>query len=182
MTNKTVTEQHVVIWFRSDLRVVDNTALNHAIDSGLPIIALFIATPMQWHQHNMAAVQVDFIHRRLQVLKQQLAKRNIPLQVIEVNDFAESVHVIDQVCFDYNAVHVFANKQYPINEQQRDNFVGEFIAKKGIKFSIFDDNYILQPETVLTRDGELFKVFTPFRNAWIKRFTLSPSYPVTKKK
>ncbi|KJF83209.1 deoxyribodipyrimidine photo-lyase [Photobacterium angustum] len=180
MTNKTVTEQHVVIWFRSDLRVVDNTALNHAIDSGLPIIALFIATPMQWHQHNMAAVQVDFIHRRLQVLKQQLAKRNIPLQVIEVNDFAESVHVIDQVCLDYNVVHVFANKQYPINEQQRDNSVGELIANKGIKFSIFDDNYILQPEAVLTRDGELFKVFTPFRNAWIKRFTLSPSYPVTK--
>lgn len=181
MTNKTVKEQHVIIWFRSDLRVVDNTALNHAIDSGLPIIALFIATPMQWHQHNMAAVQVDFVHRRLQVLKQQLAKQNIPLQVIEVNDFSESVKVIEQVCFDYNAVHVFANKQYPINEHKRDIAVGELLAKNSIKFSIFDDNYILQPEMVLTRDGELFKVFTPFRNAWIKRFLLSPSYPVTNK-
>ncbi|PQJ62451.1 deoxyribodipyrimidine photo-lyase [Photobacterium angustum] len=181
MTNKTVKEQHVIIWFRSDLRVVDNTALNHAIDSGLPIIALFIATPMQWHQHNMAAVQVDFVHRRLQVLKQQLVKQNIPLQVIEVNDFSESVKVIEQVCFDYNAVHVFANKQYPINEHKRDIAVGELLAKNTIKFSIFDDNYILQPEMVLTRDGELFKVFTPFRNAWIKRFLLSPSYPVTNK-
>lgn len=181
MTNKTVKEQHVIIWFRSDLRVADNTALNHAIDSGLPIIALFIATPMQWHQHNMSAVQVDFIHRRLQVLKQQLAKRNIPLQVIEVNDFSESVHIIEQVCFDYNAVHVFANKQYPINEHKRDMAVGELLAKNSIKFSTLDDNYILQPEMVLTRDGELFKVFTPFRNAWIKRFLLSPYYPVTNK-
>ncbi|WP_318463056.1 deoxyribodipyrimidine photo-lyase [Photobacterium leiognathi] len=182
MTNTNVNEDHVIIWFRDDLRTVDNTALNHAIETGLPVIALFVATPMQWHEHHVAAIQVDFIHRRLRVLKQQLAELNIPLQVMQCNDFSESVDAIAEYCHQHRVVHVFVNKQYPLNEQLRDEKLGVLLAQSGIKQSLFDDNYVLEPETILNREGELFKVFTPYRNAWIKRFSAEPSYPVTKNK
>ncbi|PSV01222.1 deoxyribodipyrimidine photo-lyase [Photobacterium leiognathi subsp. mandapamensis] len=182
MTNTNVNEDHVIIWFRDDLRTVDNTALNHAIETGLPVIALFVATPMQWHEHHVAAIQIDFIHRRLRVLKQQLAELNIPLQVMQCNDFSESVDAIAEYCHQHRVVHVFANKQYPLNEQLRDEKLGVLLAQSGIKQSLFDDNYVLEPETILNREGELFKVFTPYRNAWIKRFSAEPSYPVTTNK
>ncbi|WP_318435182.1 deoxyribodipyrimidine photo-lyase [Photobacterium leiognathi] len=182
MTNANVNEDHVIIWFRDDLRTVDNTALNHAIETGLPVIALFVATPMQWHEHHVAAIQVDFIHRRLRVLKQQLAVLNIPLQVMQCNDFSESVDAIAEYCHQHRVVHVFANKQYPLNEQLRDEKLGVLLAQSGVKQSLFDDNYVLEPETILNREGELFKVFTPYRNAWIKRFSAEPSYPVTTSK
>ncbi|WP_318405327.1 deoxyribodipyrimidine photo-lyase [Photobacterium leiognathi] len=182
MTNTNVNEDHVIIWFRDDLRTVDNTALNHAIETGLPVIALFVATPMQWHEHHVAAIQIDFTHRRLRVLKQQLALLNIPLQVIQCNDFSESVDAIAEYCHQHRVVHVFANKQYPLNEQLRDEKLGVLLAQSGIKQSVFDDNYVLEPETILNREGELFKVFTPYRNAWIKRFSAEPSYPVTTNK
>ncbi len=182
MTNANVNEDHVIIWFRDDLRTVDNTALNHAIETGLPVIALFVATPMQWHEHHVAAIQVDFIHRRLRVLKQQLAVLNIPLQVMQCNDFSESVDAIAEYCHQHRVVHVFVNKQYPLNEQLRDEKLGVLLAQSGIKQSLFDDNYVLEPETILNREGELFKVFTPYRNAWIKRFSAEPSYPVTTSK
>ncbi|WP_318489380.1 deoxyribodipyrimidine photo-lyase [Photobacterium leiognathi] len=182
MTNTNVNEDHVIIWFRDDLRTVDNTALNHAIEAGLPVIALFVATPMQWHEHHVAAIQIDFIHRRLRVLKQQLALLNIPLQVMQCNDFSESVDAIAEYCHQHRVVHVFANKQYPLNEQLRDEKLGALLAQSGIKQSLFDDNYALEPETILNREGELFKVFTPYRNAWIKRFSAEPSYPVTTNK
>ncbi|WP_318463975.1 deoxyribodipyrimidine photo-lyase [Photobacterium leiognathi] len=182
MTNTNVNEDHVIIWFRDDLRTVDNTALNHAIETGLPVIALFVATPMQWHEHHVAAIQIDFIHRRLRVLKQQLALLNIPLQVMKCNDFSESVDAIAEYCHQHRVVHVFANKQYPLNEQLRDEKLGVLLAQSGIKQSLFDDNYVLEPETILNREGELFKVFTPYRNAWIKRFSAEPSYPVTTNK
>ncbi|GAD31466.1 deoxyribodipyrimidine photo-lyase [Photobacterium leiognathi lrivu.4.1] len=182
MTNTNVNEDHVIIWFRDDLRTVDNTALNHAIETGLHVIALFVATPMQWHEHHVAAIQVDFIHRRLRVLKQQLAELNIPLQVMQCNDFSESVDAIAEYCHQHRVVHVFANKQYPLNEQLRDEKLGVLLAQSGIKQSLFDDNYVLEPETILNREGELFKVFTPYRNAWIKRFLAEPSYPVTTSK
>ncbi|WP_419207755.1 deoxyribodipyrimidine photo-lyase [Photobacterium leiognathi subsp. mandapamensis] len=182
MTNTNVNEDHVIIWFRDDLRTVDNTALNHAIETGLPVIALFVATPMQWHEHHVAAIQIDFIHRRLRVLKQQLAELNIPLQVMQCNDFSESVDAIAEYCHQHRVVHVFVNKQYPLNEQLRDEKLGVLLAQSGIKQSLFDDNYVLKPETILNREGELFKVFTPYRNAWIKRFSAEPSYPVTTSK
>ncbi|WP_318515230.1 deoxyribodipyrimidine photo-lyase [Photobacterium leiognathi] len=182
MTNTNVNEDHVIIWFRDDLRTVDNTALNHAIETGLPVIALFVATPMQWHEHHVAAIQIDFIHRRLRVLKQQLAVLNIPLQVMQCNDFSESVDAIAEYCHQHRVVHVFANKQYPLNEQLRDKKLGVLLAQSSIKQSLFDDNYVLEPETILNREGELFKVFTPYRNAWIKRFSAEPSYPVTTNK
>ncbi|PSW57976.1 deoxyribodipyrimidine photo-lyase [Photobacterium leiognathi] len=182
MTNANVNEDHVIIWFRDDLRTVDNTALNHAIETGLPVIALFVATPMQWHEHHVAAIQIDFIHRRLRVLKQQLAELNIPLQVMQCNDFSESVDAIAEYCHQHKVVHVFANKQYPLNEQLRDEKLGVLLAQSGIKQSLFDDNYVLEPETILNREGELFKVFTPYRNAWIKRFLAEPSYPITTSK
>ncbi|WP_318473848.1 deoxyribodipyrimidine photo-lyase [Photobacterium leiognathi] len=182
MTNTNVNEDHVIIWFRDDLRTVDNTALNHAIETGLPVIALFVATPMQWHEHHVAAIQIDFIHRRLRVLKQQLAELNIPLQVMQCNDFSESVDAIAEYCHQHRVVHVFVNKQYPLNEQLRDEKLGVLLAQSGIKQSLFDDNYVLEPETILNREGELFKVFTPYRNAWIKRFSAEPSYPVTTSK
>ncbi|WP_318400649.1 deoxyribodipyrimidine photo-lyase [Photobacterium leiognathi] len=182
MTNTNVNEDHVIIWFRDDLRTVDNTALNHAIETGLPVIALFVATPMQWHEHHVAAIQVDFIHRRLRVLKQQLAVLNIPLQVMQCNDFSESVDAIAEYCHQHRVVHVFVNKQYPLNEQLRDEKLGVLLAQSGVKQSLFDDNYVLEPETILNREGELFKVFTPYRNAWIKRFSAEPSYPVTTSK
>ncbi|WP_318410684.1 deoxyribodipyrimidine photo-lyase [Photobacterium leiognathi] len=182
MTNTNVNEDHVIIWFRDDLRTVDNTALNHAIETGLPVIALFVATPMQWHEHHVAAIQIDFIHRRLRVLKQQLAELNIPLQVMQCNDFSESVDAIAEYCHQHRVVHVFVNKQYPLNEQLRDEKLGVLLAQSGIKQSLFDDNYVLEPETILNREGELFKVFTPYRNAWIKRFSAKPSYPVTTNK
>ncbi|WP_318416109.1 deoxyribodipyrimidine photo-lyase [Photobacterium leiognathi] len=182
MTNTNVNEDHVIIWFRDDLRTVDNTALNHAIETGLPVIALFVATPMQWHEHHVAAIQVDFIHRRLRVLKQQLALLNIPLQVMQCNDFSESVDAIAEYCHQHRVVHVFVNKQYPLNEQLRDEKLGVLLAQSGIKQSLFDDNYVLEPETILNREGELFKVFTPYRNAWIKRFSTETSYPVTTNK
>ncbi|WP_318483132.1 deoxyribodipyrimidine photo-lyase [Photobacterium leiognathi] len=182
MTNTNVNEDHVIIWFRDDLRSVDNIALNHAIETGLPVIALFVATPMQWHEHHVAAIQIDFIHRRLRVLKQQLAELNIPLQVMQCNDFSESVDAIAEYCHQHRVVHVFVNKQYPLNEQLRDEKLGVLLAQSGIKQSLFDDNYVLEPETILNREGELFKVFTPYRNAWIKRFSAEPSYPVTTNK
>ncbi|WP_305408251.1 deoxyribodipyrimidine photo-lyase [Photobacterium leiognathi] len=182
MTNTNVNEDHVIIWFRDDLRTVDNTALNHAIETGLPVIALFVATPMQWHEHHVAAIQIDFIHRRLRVLKQQLAALNIPLQAMRCNDFSESVDAIAEYCHQHRVVHVFANKQYPLNEQLRDEKLGVLLAQSSIKQSLFDDNYVLEPETILNREGELFKVFTPYRNAWIKRFSAEPSYPVTTNK
>ena len=76
-----------LIWFRADLRVVDNKALAEACLRCSKVFALFISTPTQWHQHHVAPMQIDLIRRRLELLRLQLANLNIPLVVAEIPDF-----------------------------------------------------------------------------------------------
>lgn len=55
----------ILVWFRRDLRTLDHTALQAALDSGQPVVACFIATPQQWQSHDMAPMQADLIARHL---------------------------------------------------------------------------------------------------------------------
>ncbi|MGF1786402.1 deoxyribodipyrimidine photo-lyase [Photobacterium swingsii] len=160
-----------LVWLRNDLRVVDNTALLQACQyrqASEPVIALYIATPMQWHEHNEAPIKIDFIQRRLVELKQSLAALNIPLIVKEVADFSAVPACILALTKQHQVNHVFCNKQYLVNENQRDLHLGEQLASHSIKLSVFDDDCIIEPGRVLNKQGEPFKVFTPFRKSWVQ--------------
>ncbi|MCQ1058832.1 deoxyribodipyrimidine photo-lyase [Photobacterium sp. ZSDE20] len=165
-----------LVWFRSDLRIVDNTALSEAAKRCDQLIGLYISTPMQWHEHHIAPMQVDLIRRRLPVLRDQLASIGIPFVFKEVSDFEQIPQVILDTVQDHGISHVFCNKQYEWNELQRDDKTGHRLAEQQIKFSAFDDCCVITPGKVLTKKGEAFKVFTPFRKEWLNLFrALSPS-------
>ena len=157
-----------LIWFRADLRVVDNTALLEACRCSDKLVAIYLSTPMQWHEHNVAPIQVDFIRRRLGILRQQLNELNIPLLVEEIAGYAEVPQAILELANQFNIRHVFCNKQYEWNERQRDDVTAQLLRNNQVRFSQFDDACILAPGRVLTQKGEPFKVFTPFRREWLK--------------
>jgi len=159
-----------LIWFRADLRIVDNTALRHACRSGLPVIALYIATPKQWHEHDVAPIQVDFIQRRLLVLQQQLRTLNIPLLICEVADYPSIPDLFSNLVNQHQITHVFYNKQDEWNEKQRDHSVNQALTEKQVKVSIFDDSCAITPGKVKTKQGGTFKVFTPFRREWLNAY------------
>jgi len=70
-----------LVWFRNDLRTLDNPALWHATQSG-HTLGVFYLCPRQWRGHHMAACRVEFLLRTLNCLRQQLAALNIPLLVL----------------------------------------------------------------------------------------------------
>ena len=42
-----------IVWFRRDLRLIDHPALDAAVQSGLPVIALYVHAPEEeGHKHN----------------------------------------------------------------------------------------------------------------------------------
>ena len=75
----------VVHWFKCDLRTKDNKSLHlaseKAKEKGVPLIAIYIVSPQDFQAHLTAPVRVDFILRTLEVMKQDLAKLDIPLYV-----------------------------------------------------------------------------------------------------
>ncbi|MET0377360.1 MAG: deoxyribodipyrimidine photo-lyase [Spongiibacteraceae bacterium] len=162
-----------LIWFRSDLRVDDNTALLNALRDAhrgeCKVGAIFYATPGQWREHDMAPVKAEFIWRTLAQLRTSLAKLQVPLWVRVVPRYADIARDLAQFATDNHCDAVFANREYPVNETARDAAVDVALGERGILFKTFHDATLLPPGSVLTQMGQPFKVFTPFKRALIQR-------------
>lgn len=162
----------ILVWFRRDLRTLDHTALQAALDSGQPVVACFIATPQQWQSHDMAPMQADLIARRLEHLNQELAELNIPFLYAEVDNFSGCSAVIGRWVKALNATSVMANIHYEVNEQELDREVSDALNQSGVRFELFHDKCVHAPTTVLNKQGDYFKVFSPFKRAWLQKFQL----------
>lgn len=162
----------ILVWFRRDLRTLDHTALKAALDSGQPVVACFIATPEQWREHHMAPMQADLIARRLEYLNDELESLNVPFLYKEVPSFSDCTEVISEWAKTLEATSVMAKIQYEVNERELDAQVSEALASHDIDFELFHDKCVHPPATVLNKQGEYFKVFTPFKRAWLTQFQM----------
>lgn len=157
-----------LVWFRRDLRLHDHLALAAACrHRAARVVALFISTPGQWATHEMSPRQAAFIQAQLNALQQALAEKGIPLLFEEVNDFAASIETVKAVCEQQDVSHLFYHYEYEVNERERDAAVER--ALPHVVCEGFDDGVILPPGSVMTGNHEMYKVFTPFKNAWLKR-------------
>ncbi|MBE4463482.1 deoxyribodipyrimidine photo-lyase [Vibrio parahaemolyticus] len=162
----------ILVWFRRDLRTLDHTALKAALDTGQPVVACFVATPEQWKEHHMAPMQADLIARRLEHVHQELTELNIPLLYKEVPRFEDCTKVICDWADKLNAMAVMVNINYEVNEVELDRKVSQALDNRGVEFHAFHDKCVHAPTTVLNKQGEYFKVFTPFKRAWLQKFSL----------
>ena len=66
----------VVFWFRRDLRLEDNTALNHAMQTGVPVLPLFIFDTAILEDLPKDDPRISFIYDQLRKINETL-KQNI---------------------------------------------------------------------------------------------------------
>ena len=86
-----------LVWFRSDLRVYDQPALNQACLKG-PVVAVYFLTEDQWHLHDVSLAKQCFVKGSVLELREMLAKLNIPLLVISVGKFSNLVTRLSLLC------------------------------------------------------------------------------------
>ena len=162
---------HYLMWFRRDLRVHDNTALtalcDRANEDNAQVSALFFCTPEQWHSHDTSLAQVDHIARTLPKLAQRCHQQlNIPLTVCVRDNFSDCIDVMTEICVTNNINIVMANHEYEGNEIARDERLNEELIKRNIEFTRWHDQCILPPKSIITNDGNMYQVFTPFYKKW----------------
>lgn len=159
-----------LVWFRADLRCGDNPALYHAMraaDRG--VVGVFVVCPRQWREHDWADTRVEFLLRNLACLREQLARLHVPLLVRETADFEGVTGVLAQTAQALHCDALYFNREYEVNERRRDEAVVSAWRAAGQVVHAFDDQLILPPGAVRTRDGGCYTVFTPFRRAWLER-------------
>ncbi len=158
-----------IIWFRRDLRVLDNLALTQACATGKPVIAVYFEATEQFRSHHLAPIQADLIYRRLGVLQKMLEALNIPLIVRSLDHFSDITVSLAQLCHQYKIEHVYCNKDYELDEVNRDESVKQTLDQAKIGFHAFDEKCMFAPGSLLSKTGGVYRVFTPFKKAWLAR-------------
>ncbi|MDD1014409.1 deoxyribodipyrimidine photo-lyase [Pseudomonas rubra] len=160
-----------LIWLRSDLRVLDNTALAAACERG-PTLAVWVLSPGQWLAHDDAPCKVDFWLRNLQSLSTALAQLNIPLLIRHTDTWQQAPQVLLELCREHQVQAVHFNEEYGANESARDHAVSARLEQAGITTHAYLDQLLLRPGSILTRSGGYFQVFSQFRKACHERLHL----------
>ncbi len=158
------------MWFRSDLRVEDNTALAEACRSATDgVVGVFVVCADQWRGHDYAPARVDLILRTLAELSERLAGLNIPLRVVEAARAGDVAGLVAKEAAACGCGAVFANAEYEVDETARDAAAARECAAAGLGFHLRHDQTAIEPATIRTGEGRFFSVFSPFRKAWLRR-------------
>jgi len=163
-----MTQEKALVWFRRDLRDYDHAALSAALAAGKAVYCAFIfdrqildALPAKRDR------RVHFIHDSLLELDAALRQRGGGL-IVRHGSASDEIPALAR---ELGVVAVFANRDYEPAAKQRDAKVAEKLAAAGIDFHDFKDQAIFDGDEVVTQAGRPFSVFTPYKNAWLKRLT-----------
>lgn len=154
------------IWFRNDLRMLDNPALFHACKSDDAPVAVFFACYETWDNHNWAPIKVDFLWRNLKSLQQDLADNGIELEVRLVPKFSQVPGALRQFCREHGVNRVHINSEYALDEKRRDAAVEAVLSNDDIELLTYHGNLLVAPGQVRTQQGDYYKKFTPFNRRW----------------
>ncbi len=170
---------HSLCWFRRDLRLHDHAALYQALkQSAAGHCAFVFDTDILGKLSNKQDRRVEFIWHSLNELQQSLQARGATLRVLS----GHPQELIPRLASELNAQAVFCNHDYEPDAVLRDSAVEEKLQQQGIDFHHYKDQVIFEQSEVLTGSGKPFSVFTPYKNAWLKKlddFYLR-EYPVSK--
>ncbi|WP_374557278.1 cryptochrome/photolyase family protein [Aquitalea pelogenes] len=154
-----------IFWFRRDLRLDDNAALYHALKAGKPVRCLFVFDREILDELAADDRRIDFIWQSVAVLRQELNRIGSDLHVTQ----GRASDVVPALAQQWQADSVFANRDYEPAARMRDQHVAEQLAQQGRQLQLFKDQVIFETDEILTTTRRPYTVFTPYKNAWLKK-------------
>ncbi|UCV11424.1 deoxyribodipyrimidine photo-lyase [Dechloromonas denitrificans] len=160
--------EKALVWFRRDLRDHDHAALSAALaEAGEVHCAFVFDTEILAALPSRHDRRVHFIHESLLELDSALRAKGGGLIVLHGPANTEIPRLASQL----GVSAVYANRDYEPEAKRRDADVAARLAADGIAFKGCKDQAIFDGDEVLTQAGKPFSVFTPYKNAWLKRLT-----------
>lgn len=160
----------VLVWLRSDLRVRDHRPLFEAARTAKRgVITVFVICPEQWREHDWGAAKVNFIIRTLRIVRKELEKRNIPLLIRATPRFSAVPEVLRHLAREHECDAVYWGDEYEVNERKRDHEAQLSLREAGLIVRTFTDQVLREPDSIQTKQGRFYTVFTPFKRTWIER-------------
>ena len=161
-----------LMWFRRDLRVQDNAALYHALKSCRQVYCAFVFDREILDALPRADRRVEFIRESLVDLNAQLQALGLmhssaPVGLLLRHDHAS--RALPALTAKLAIDAVFINHDDEPDSLARDARVQAALQAQGVAFHSFKDHVIFERDEVLTLAGKPYTVFTPYKNAWLKK-------------
>lgn len=160
-----------LVWFRRDLRVDDQAALYYALKHARQVFCAFVfdrdildLLPCREDR------RVNFIHHSVAELQRSLCQQGGGLFV----RYGRARDEIVQLAKKLGVNAVFFNHDDEPAATARDTAVVAALARQGVSAHHYKDAVVFERDEILTKNATPFSVFTPYKNAWLKK--LSPFY------
>lgn len=150
----------VILWFRRDLRLDDNPALNAALATGQPIVPLYILDEFG-EGRRLGGASRWWLDRSLRALASDLRGRGARL-ILRRGDAEAELH---RLIAETGADRVFMNRRFEPDAFARDADIAHALKSEGVECRGFNATLLCRPGAVLNGSGLPYKVFTPFHKA-----------------
>ncbi len=174
-----------LVWLRRDLRVDDNAALHHALRSARRVWVAFVFDSTILDALPRADRRVEFIRDSLEGVDAELRALARAHGVDGAGLIVRqgvAAEVLPALAAQLGVQAVFASHDDDPYAISRDKQVRGRLADLGIALHTSKDHVVFERAEVLTASGTPYGVFTPYKNAWLKKldaFYLR-AYPVAR--
>jgi deoxyribodipyrimidine photo-lyase len=165
----------VIIWFRRDLRLADNPALYAALDSGKPLILLYVdetncgrdlgSAAKVWQHHSLESLESSIRSNGGQLILRR----------------GEASKILDDLIRKTGADEVHWNRRYEGWAREIDKSIKTELKTRGLTAESHKANLLTEPWEVATKTGGFYKVFTPFWRAVCRDIEVAPPIPAPEK-
>jgi deoxyribodipyrimidine photo-lyase len=162
----------VIVWFRNDLRLAGNPALDDAVSSGAPVLSLYVleegvprrppgAASRWWLDKSLRALAGDVagLGGRL------ILRRGDPRRILP------------ELAATTGTRRVVWNRRYDRPGREIDDAVARALAGIGVTTSDHPGWLIAEPDDIRSGTGQPFRVFTPFWRRLAPLLDTLPSLP-----
>lgn len=149
------------MWFRLDLRLADNPALNAAMKTCSSILPVFIWEPEEEAPWAPGAASRWWHHQSLLDLDRALNKRGSKLLLRR----GPTEKALLDLAAESGARSIFWNRRYEPAVIARDRNLKTLLRERGLAVESFPGNLLFEPWTIKNTAGKPFRVFTAFWKA-----------------
>jgi deoxyribodipyrimidine photo-lyase len=150
----------VIVWFRRDLRLADQPALAAAVESGAPVVPLYILDDETPKHRKMGGASRWWLHHSLASLDADLRKLGSRLILRP----GKSDEVLAALAKETGASAIHCIRHYEPWWRNAEKAVAKGVPNR-CELVCHDGNYLLPPGSVTTGSGGQYKIYTPFMRA-----------------
>jgi deoxyribodipyrimidine photo-lyase len=147
-----------LLWFRQDLRLSDNPALNAALARGGPVVPVFILDDAGEGEWSLGGASRWWLHHSLAALDADLRAHRSRLVLARGDSAAELKRIVKTT----GAGAVYWNRRYEPAARARDTAIKSSFAADGLEAKSFNASLLFEPHTIQNKQGGPFQVFTPY--------------------